>query len=257
MVNLETYPAIGFFKSNKKAKLQAARQGIEDEFENDGLVELNNGYNYEQALEGLEEFSHVWIIFEFHQNKTWKPKVQPPRYSEKKLGVFATRAPYRPNQIGLTLARIQKISGRKIYLSGTDILDASPVLDIKPYLPTADAVFDAKSGWVGNPGDKNLEVIFSSGSQEKLQWIRQNGTLDLESVIRQHLKSDPFNDASKRVRKTQENGGELSIRKWRIQFILENESVEVRDLTSGYKKGESPHSEDSIHLEFLSSFPQK
>ncbi|XP_071167302.1 tRNA (adenine(37)-N6)-methyltransferase-like [Mytilus edulis] len=96
--------------------------------------------NPEHSLEDLEEFSHVWVIFVFHKNNNTftKAKVKPPRLNGKRVGVFSTRSPYRPNPIGLTLAKLDSIEGSILHLSGIDLLDGTPVLDIKPYIPSYD-----------------------------------------------------------------------------------------------------------------------
>uniref|UniRef100_A0A2C9JMI1 TsaA-like domain-containing protein n=1 Tax=Biomphalaria glabrata TaxID=6526 RepID=A0A2C9JMI1_BIOGL len=97
--------------------------------------------NPEHSLQGLEEFSHAWIIFVFHKNNNTytKAKVKPPRLDGLKVGVFSTRSPYRPNNIGLSLVKIDKVVGSSVYISGIDLLDGTPVLDIKPYIPDYDS----------------------------------------------------------------------------------------------------------------------
>lgn len=94
------------------------------------------------AVDGLAEFSHVWLVFGFHQNKkvgSAKPKVAPPKLGGARVGVFSTRAPYRPNAVGLSLARLDKLDGATLNLSGLDIVDGTPVYDLKPYIPSFDA----------------------------------------------------------------------------------------------------------------------
>ncbi|XP_071526810.1 tRNA (adenine(37)-N6)-methyltransferase [Panulirus ornatus] len=110
-----------------------------------GMLKVDKGVfnNPQHAIEGLQEYSHVWILFVFDQNKDMgrshgKTKVAPPRLNGQRIGVFATRSPHRPNPLGLTLARLEKIKGDCVYLSGLDILDGTPVLDIKPYIPQYD-----------------------------------------------------------------------------------------------------------------------
>lgn len=97
--------------------------------------------NPEHSLMGLEQFSHVWILFVFHKNGhlSCKAKVQPPRLNGAKTGVFSTRSPHRPNAIGLTLAKLEKVEGGAIYLSGIDMIHGTPVLDIKPYIADYDS----------------------------------------------------------------------------------------------------------------------
>uniref|UniRef100_A0A803JLV0 tRNA (adenine(37)-N6)-methyltransferase n=1 Tax=Xenopus tropicalis TaxID=8364 RepID=A0A803JLV0_XENTR len=97
--------------------------------------------NPEHSLIGIEQFSHVWILFVFHKNGrlSCKAKVQPPRLNGAKTGVFSTRSPHRPNAIGLTLVRLEKVEGSTLYLSGIDIIHGTPVIDIKPYIPEYDS----------------------------------------------------------------------------------------------------------------------
>ncbi|XP_069138061.1 tRNA (adenine(37)-N6)-methyltransferase-like [Argopecten irradians] len=95
----------------------------------------------EHSLDGIQQYSHIWIIFEFHKNNNQytKAKVKPPRLDGRRVGLFSTRSPYRPNPIGLTLAKLERVEGAKLHISGIDILDGSPVLDIKPYIPSYDS----------------------------------------------------------------------------------------------------------------------
>ncbi|XP_063432719.1 tRNA (adenine(37)-N6)-methyltransferase-like [Mytilus trossulus] len=103
-------------------------------------IDKSSFTNPEHSLEDLEEFSHVWVIFVFHKNNNTftKAKVKPPRLNGKRVGVFSTRSPYRPNPIGLTLAKLDCVEGCTLHLSGIDLLDGTPVLDLKPYIPSYD-----------------------------------------------------------------------------------------------------------------------
>ncbi|KAL1777285.1 tRNA (adenine(37)-N6)-methyltransferase isoform X1, partial [Sigmodon hispidus] len=103
--------------------------------------------NPEHSLMGLEQFSHVWILFVFHKNGhlSYKAKVQPPRLNGAKTGVFSTRSPHRPNAIGLTLATLEKVEGGAVYLSGIDMIHGTPVLDIKPYIADYDSPQNSES----------------------------------------------------------------------------------------------------------------
>ena len=123
-----TLKVIGFFHGNTTSKHRAPRQpdaklGI------DGTIELVKGQDFEQALQDLDTFSHIWLIYGFHSAKGWKPMVLPPR-GDKKRGVFATRSPYRPNPIGISVVKLVNISGLKMYVTGTDLLDGTPIYSI-------------------------------------------------------------------------------------------------------------------------------
>lgn len=101
----------------------------------------------ESVLQDLGGFDRLWLIFALHRSEGWKSLVKPPRGGPKR-GVLATRSPHRPNAIGLSAVELVKIEGRTLHLRGVDLLDGTPVLDIKPYVPYADAFPEAKAGWI-------------------------------------------------------------------------------------------------------------
>lgn len=114
-----------------------------------GIIELNCDLftNPEHALEGLDEFSHMWVIYHFHRNTSHpKAKVAPPRLGGERVGVFATRSPHRPCPIGLSLVEIEKVESSCISFYGTDMVDGTPVLDIKPYIPFYDSPITMETG---------------------------------------------------------------------------------------------------------------
>lgn len=113
----------------------------------EGVIELVPEIPIE-ALRSLEGFDYVWVIYVFHMNEGWSPLVRPPRGPRVKRGVLATRSPHRPNPIGLSALRLVKIEGRELHVRGIDLLDGTPVIDLKPYVPYADAFPDARAGWV-------------------------------------------------------------------------------------------------------------
>jgi len=129
-----------------------------------GVVELTPEYRRPEAVRGLEDFSHLWLITEFHLiESTAAAKVltvRPPRAGgNERRGVFATRSPFRPNRIGLTVARLGRIEwdherGPRIWVTGIDLADGTPVLDIKPYVPYADAIPEATSGFAAMPPER-------------------------------------------------------------------------------------------------------
>ncbi|XP_053312313.1 tRNA (adenine(37)-N6)-methyltransferase [Spea bombifrons] len=145
--NVLTKP-IGYIESCFKTKNGTPRQPSVCSLSRACLRISKNVFNNpEHSLMGLEEFSHVWILFVFHKNGrlSCKAKVQPPRLNGAKTGVFSTRSPHRPNAIGLTLARLEKVEGGTLYLSGIDMIQGTPVLDIKPYISEYDSPKPAAS----------------------------------------------------------------------------------------------------------------
>ena len=117
-----------------------------------------------EAVRGLEEFSHIWLIWQFSRAKGWSPTVRPPRLGgNRRLGVFASRSPFRPNALGLSCVRLEgveldKALGPVLHVSGADLMDGTPIYDIKPYVPYADAHPEARGGFVDQVARRRLEV---------------------------------------------------------------------------------------------------
>lgn len=146
-----TYRPIGILRSPYVRRIDAPHQGTVVEGTETGepalaLLELADWLD-EQVLQDLRGFERIWLIFGFHLSQGWSKTVKPPRGGPKR-GVLATRSPHRPNAIGLSAVELLQIEGRTLHLRGVDLLDETPVLDIKPYVPYADAFPDAKAGWI-------------------------------------------------------------------------------------------------------------
>lgn len=125
-------------------------------------------YRDAHAVRGLEEFSHIWLIWQFSGNirEGWSPTVRPPRLGgNTRIGVFATRSPFRPNEIGLSSVKLEKIEyssrGPMLIISGADLMDGTPIFDIKPYLPFTDSHPEAVSGFAERVADYSLNVEFN------------------------------------------------------------------------------------------------
>lgn len=141
-------------------------------------IELLPPYNQQEIVRGLEEFSHIWLIFLFHKNigKEKYPTVRPPRLGgNKRMGVFATRSPFRPNNIGLSVVKLESIRTEQakiiLTVSGIDLLDGTPVIDIKPYIPYADCLPDAIAGYAENIPEFSLQVEFTEPVAEILEGV--------------------------------------------------------------------------------------
>ena len=190
------FEPIGIVHSCFKEKFGIPRQpGLVSEAR--ALVEILPPYNQPEAFRGLEGFSHLWLVFLFHKNmeKGWRPTVRPPRLGgNRRLGVFATRSTFRPNPFGLSAVELERVSIEgndiKIHLRGADILDQTPVMDIKPYLPYSDNVSGAEAGFAPESPPR-LEVEFSPESL-KICREREAGELPyLSRLIVQTLCRDP------------------------------------------------------------------
>lgn len=148
----------------------------------------------EQALQGLESFSHVWLVFLFHQNKTarYHAKVHPPRLGGDSMGVFATRSPHRPNPIGLSLVELVRIERDALIFAGADLVSGTPILDIKPYLPEIESKPTATTGWLGQADRRDIQVQFLPEARQVLEeWQRSHQEKNLEAMVCETLKLDP------------------------------------------------------------------
>ena len=142
-------------------------------------------YRNDDALRGLEGFSHLWIIWQFSEavRSGWSPTVRPPRLGgNTRLGVFATRSPFRPNNLGLSCVRLlgtekTKDHGTVIHVAGADLMDGTPIFDIKPYIPYADSQPDAAGGFTDTAGEYLLKVNFPSPLLSKLPEDKQEAAL--------------------------------------------------------------------------------
>lgn len=190
------FPAIGLVHSCFKEKFGIPRQpGLAPLAR--AQIELLPPYNEPSTFDGLEGCTHLWVQFVFHANKReeWKPKVKPPRLGgNKTLGVFATRSPTRPAPIGLSVVRFEGIIERDgkllVEISGVDLLDGTPVLDIKPYVPYVDCVPEAKNTFAAS-----MPALISVEIPDELRafcadYQRNTGT-DLAGLITQILQQDP------------------------------------------------------------------
>lgn len=161
-------------------------------------LELHAPYDCPEALAELEDFSHIWLVFVFHQalRKNWKATVRPPRLGgNQRIGVFATRSPFRPNPIGLSVVSLESIDCKgghcQLQLRGADLLDGTPVLDIKPYVPYADALLEARGGFAARAPVSELTVHFSDEAERQCAALEASGIPDLRQLIEQLLRADP------------------------------------------------------------------
>lgn len=184
---------IGHIKSGYPDKFGVPRQsGLVHSVSADVIIEPQ--FQPEISLQGLDQFTHLWIFFVFHLNgsKGFNAKVHPPRMNGESTGVFATRSPHRPNPIGLSLVKIKKVHADRIEIDGVDLVNGTPVIDIKPYLPQYEIRTDAKAGWVDETVMKKISVDFDSAAEIQLvDWVRDSGRNELRQVITDIIAQDP------------------------------------------------------------------
>ncbi len=227
---------IGIVRTRYLRKGDAPRQPKYSGEPTKGKIVLYPGENYEQALKDLEGFERIWILSWFDRNTNWKPLALPPG-SRSKHGVFATRSPYRPNPLGLSVCRLLSVKGRTLTIENPDLLDKTPVLDLKPYIPGVDAYPESAAGWVGER-DRKLErprdVRFSQAARDQLTWLRENYGVDLEASARTVLSTDPFPHPYRRIKAGPGDEFTLSVRSWRVLYRIERQAVIVKQVRSGY-----------------------
>ena len=156
-----------------------------------GRIVFEPGFRNPDALRGIEGFSHLWLIWQFSENlrDDWSPTVRPPRLGgNRRVGVFATRSPFRPNALGLSCVRLLGVGtdpalGPVLLVAGADLADGTPVYDIKPYLPYADSIPDASAGFAPDPGG-TLRVVFGEGVEERIP-------AEKRAALRGLLANDP------------------------------------------------------------------
>lgn len=186
------------------------------------------GYRDASALRGIEGFSHLWLLWEFSQSRGWSPTVRPPRLGgNKRLGVFATRSPFRPNPIGLSCVRLIEVRqdrelGPVLIVAGADLMDGTPIYDIKPYLPYADCRPDAVGGFASAPREDGLEV---SCPQELLEAVTEDKRAGLLAVLAQ--------DPRPRYQDDPDRTYGMSFSGLEVKFRVEGERLTVTEISRG------------------------
>ncbi|EKE84896.1 tRNA (N6-threonylcarbamoyladenosine(37)-N6)-methyltransferase TrmO [Idiomarina xiamenensis] len=209
-----------------------------------GLVEsaisevvFSDAMQHMDAVRGIEQFSHLWLIFAFHQTAAqgWKPLIRPPRLGgNQKIGVFASRSTFRPNPLGLSVVKLISVLQRplRLQVSGADLVDGTPIYDIKPYIGYADAISDSQSGYAEH-APAPLTVRFSAVAEQQLQQHQQTYA-DLRQLIQQVLGQDPRPAYQRRQAPGERQYGtalyDLNIR-WQVDSngVLVSEIQENRD----------------------------
>lgn len=260
-----TVRPIGVVRSPFSQKVEAPRQargadGVE------ARIELDRAWLH--AVEDLDGFEHVWVLAWMDRVEGFRPKVLPPR-SAKRRGVFATRSPHRPNPIALSVTELLRVEGTVLHVRGLDLLDGTPVLDIKPYVPWADAIPRSRVGWLEEDNDdcsarhvardvaRNLarngderprdprgayEVALSPRAAAQLAWLDERG-VSIEPTLRTILETSPLPHPYRRIRPADETGTSfvLALSEWRVAFRLDAadpKRVHVVEVRTGYRPRE-------------------
>jgi tRNA-Thr(GGU) m(6)t(6)A37 methyltransferase TsaA len=226
MDNITIRP-IAYIKTDFPEKFGIPRQsGLIPELK--ARIVFEKEYRDPNAIREIDKYSHLWLIWGFSENKKtdgWEPTVRPPRLGgNTRVGVFASRSPYRPNPLGLTVVKIEGVEqtrdeGKVLIVSGADMLDGTPIYDIKPYLAYVDSIPEASNGFAAASKEGFLEVAFTAGIDARL-------TADEKAVLEKVLAQDPrpqYQEDPDRVYK-------MSFKTYNIEFTVERGKLTVTDI---------------------------
>jgi tRNA-Thr(GGU) m(6)t(6)A37 methyltransferase TsaA len=261
-----TLEPIGYVRAAANTRVQAARQpraaqGVP------ARIELLPGRHFEHALADLTRWKLVWVLFWFHRNPGWRPKVLPPRSTTGRKGVFSTRSPHRPNPIGLSVVRLERVEGLVLHIRDADMLDGTPVLDLKPYVAYTDAHSEAGDGWLADerpprgPVDPvpGYDIRFALVAQQQVEWVESHGGLALGERIRATLTLGPEPHPYRRIRRDAA-GLQLAVKEWRVRFRVDGRVVHVTAIDSGYQPAQLAVAQGeqalAAHREFLARWPR-
>jgi tRNA (adenine37-N6)-methyltransferase len=263
---------IGFVRSPLATKVEAARQP-RAALGAPARIELIPGRHFEHALEDLSDWELIWVVFWFHLNSGWRPKVLPPRSTTGRKGVFSTRSPHRPNPIGISVVRLDRVEGLILHIRDSDMLDGSPVLDIKPYVAYTDAHPGAGKGWLEDETQKppgtsttpadpilNYAVHFDAKAAEQAAWIESHTGLPLRSRIQSTLELGPAPHPYRRIRPIDVDWMQLAVKEWRVRFNVVQRDVRVVEIYSGFRASQlASNSVDEplpMHRDFHALWPR-
>lgn len=239
----------------------------------EGTIELVPGMGLEHAICDIEGWDYLWVVFWFHLNAGWRPKVLPPRSAGKRRGVLSTRSPHRPNPIGLSAVKLVAVEGLSLRVRGVDMIDGTPVLDVKPYVPYADAHPEARTGWVSPleplapltpaeaPPDPEpgFEVGWSAHAAEQAAWLEEAQGVALRERVARVLELGPQPHPYRRI-KADGDAMLLAVKSWRVRFRADGRRIEVLSVGTGYREKELWSGEDpdlAVHREFVARFGRR
>lgn len=228
---------IGFMRTTMRQKFDAPHQPS-DPSARVGTIELLPKRGFEVALQDLIGFERIWLLWWFHKNSTWRPKVLPPRGQATRRGLFATRSPHRPNPLGLSAVKLLDIRGLKVSIGECDLIDGTPILDIKPYIPEIDSFENSKIGWLGQIEaelpSSSYKLEFSPEATEQINWLKENFKLDFISRAADLLSRDPTPHRTRRISKRPDGTLRMGCGAWRIFYRLIHKTVMIDRIAPGY-----------------------
>jgi tRNA-Thr(GGU) m(6)t(6)A37 methyltransferase TsaA len=252
---------IGYVRTTFATKVEAPRQPAAAS-NSPGVIELLPDCNLEHATLDLASWERIWVIFWFDRNEGWRPKVLPPRSTDGRKGVLSTRSPHRPNPLGLSVLRLEKVEGLNLHVLDVDLLDGTPVLDIKPYVPYTDAFPESGSGWLQPAADplRSWNVVFTAEAEAQLAWIAARAEMPLRDRIVSTLQLGPQPHPYRRIKQFKDGSMQLAVQDWRATFQSHDNELTVCRVHSGYRKARmaeglpDPDGILQLHREFSEAF---
>lgn len=235
--HLSLHP-IGYVRTGKSVKFAAKHQPDERD-EEQSVLEILPTEEYRVGLQDLAGFSRIWLIWWFHRNATWRPLVLPPRGPARRRGVFATRSPHRPNPLGMTPVKLQGIKGTTVFLGPCDLIDGTPVFDIKPYVPAYDSFPEESCGWLQEVDDwmkqePRYEIHLQELARCQIEWLRSEWQIDFLPRVEEILSRDPSPHRTRRIRSKGNQRFEMGCGAWRVWFSVHAWRVEIEEIVAGY-----------------------
>ncbi len=229
---------IGVIRTEMRAKFDAPHQP-ELLARRRSVIELLPDEDFELALSDLAGFERVWLIWWFNRNSNWRPMVRTPRGKTHRRGVFATRSPHRPNPIGITSVPLLEIRGRELIVGSNDLLDNTPILDIKPYISEVDSFPDQRNGWLAELDEmeqsrEDFHVLLSSIAREQHTWLFTQWGIDFMSRVTTILAKSPYPSRRHRITRPKDGISRLSCGVWRVFFSIRGAEVVIERLASGF-----------------------
>ena len=258
-----SFHAIGRIVCDAQYHYEAPRQAV---FAGNGAFLRWTDRRYAAAAADLEGFDRIWLIWVFDQNKhdSWHVKARVPIPAEKDhYSVFATRSPYRPNPIGISAVELLGITADGLKLGACDLLNNTAVLDVKPYIPEADAFPAARAGWRDRIDRRTYKLQWSSIAEAQSLFIRDRGGVDLQNFCFVQLSHRPDDKSRKRLLKLPEKDlWQLHCRTWKIIFKLDTaaDCVQIKYIASNYPPDEllpgadDPYLDKELHRQFNDCF---
>jgi tRNA-Thr(GGU) m(6)t(6)A37 methyltransferase TsaA len=230
---------IGFLRTDRYRKFDAPNQPDVGESELH-TIEINDDPRLEQGLQDLESFDFIWILSWMDRNRSWRPRVLPPRGPAKRRGVFATRSPHRPNPIALTATRLHRIDGRILTIGAIDLIDGTPVLDIKPYLRTVDSFPEAGLGWlepIQAEADlpPRFQIEVSEQAQLELAFLKSIGISFTDRAFR-ILERNPEPHRTRRIMNIGDGLFRIACGSWRMYYRVHGNVLQVVRILPSYKR---------------------